>query len=291
MRILAWILGIGVIAAVGFGAGALAQTATSGSDEGDVVASADVAAVYDCPSGSQLDEYPVGSRVFAVAKTENGAWIQIRDLDAPGLRNWIPARALDGDTDLAALPVTVCDESNVVQVTTTTVASTTSTSDAGTTTTTTSGDTTTTSDGSTTTTEAGTTTTEATTTTTEAPDTTPPTLVQVGVSENKIWEEDTDGLTCGALPRESVVSGIAIDDESGIASVRASWTIEGTPGSVTMTPSGNLYSGTFGPFPYLTIPDNTDQIVDITVTARDGAGNQSIVQTAVRLHSTGTCFG
>jgi hypothetical protein len=111
------------------------------------------------------------------------------------------------------------------------------------------------------------------------------------VDENKIWEDDTQGLTCGALPRESVITVTVTDAQSGVNQVRASWTIEGQSGGVTLSPSGSTYAGTFGSFPYLTIPDNTDQIIPIIVTATDNAGNETKDSTAVRLHSTATCFG
>ena len=109
---------------------------------------------------------------------------------------------------------------------------------------------------------------------------------------NKIWELDANSITCGALPRESAIEVDVTDAGSGVASVEASWTIEGNPGSVVLSGAGNgPYTGTFGPFAWLTVPDTADQIISITVTARDQSGNESTTSVAVRLHSLGLCFG
>jgi hypothetical protein len=292
------ILAAGVIAAVGFAFGSVLETATEmDPSQADVVVSPEAAGVYECPGGDLTAEYQRGSRVFAVGRSGDGAWIQVRDLDEPARTAWMPAVVLEGDSSFDQLPVTTCQLDGVTVITpastTTTTEPTTTTTES---TTTTTESTTTSGTGTTVTTPPDTTPPDTTPPDTTPPDTTPPDIIPPKLSnpivdENKIWEEDTQSLSCGSLPRESVITVTASDEQSGIAFVRADWAIQGSQGSVTMTRSGSTYSGTFGPFPYLTIPDSTDEIVTITVTARDTAGNQTTGQIAVRLHSLGTCFG
>jgi len=116
-------------------------------------------------------------------------------------------------------------------------------------------------------------------------------IQQPSVAPNEIWEEDTNVLSCPAnTKRESDVS-VQVTDDVGVASVRASWTIGGTPTTVTMSRSGSVYSMAFGPFDYLTVPDQTAEDVPITITARDGAGNSSSLGVQVTVHSLAECFG
>ena len=297
-----------VLAVSGFALGSVLRTATvTDPAEVDILLTPDAAGAYDCPNGAVLAEYDAGSRIYAIGRTQEGSWILARDLDEPGLSVWIPAAMLVGDTSFDSLPVTSCNESGTTVVsTTTTVPQGTTTSEAGstsstssssttepaTTTTTKPATTTTTKPATTTTTKpATTTTTKPATTTTTEPDTAPPKMGVPTRSESKIWELDNDVISCPpAYPRESILSVIAEDERSGIAQVRATWTINGQSGSVTMTGSGT-YSGAFGPFVYPTVPDSGDEIVVITVTATDGAGNKSSDTVDVRVHSLAGCFG
>lgn len=109
---------------------------------------------------------------------------------------------------------------------------------------------------------------------------------------SEIWEEDTQSLSCPpTYERQSLLSATVTDSQSGVASVTAQWVIQGSSGSLTLSANGSAYSGTFGPFPYLTIPDNTDEIVTITIRARDVAGNESKTTVGVHLNSLARCFG
>ena len=51
---------------------------------------------------------------------------------------------------------------------------------------------------------------------------------------------------CDAMPA-------AVTDDVGVSSVVASWTIGGSPTTVAISHTGDLYSTTFGPFEYLTV--------------------------------------
>jgi len=240
----------------------------------------------------------------------------VRDLAAPDRVVWISAADVEMDDNISSLPVGECPEYDGVvtalsDTTTTTVGDTTTTT-FGDTTTTTVGDTTTTTVGDTTTSSSTTTTSTTTTSTTTTsttvappdstvppttppptapPDTTPPVIQQPSVAPGDIWEEDTSFLSCPAnTKRESDIS-VQVTDDVGVASVRASWTIGGTPTTVTMSRSGSIYSTVFGPFEYLTVPDNTAPDVPITITARDAAGNSSSIGVQVTVHSLAECFG
>ena len=263
-----------VIAAAGLGAGVAIANVTSGTDSPDIVAQVDGAEIYDCPAGARVVGYTPGTRVFVTARDDDGLWYQIRDLDVPAAPLWVRSADIELDDPTAALPIRDCGSSDFALAADTT---------------------TTTVDTSTTTTTTPTSTTVATTTTTTPPstvppDTTPPVISGLDANPNKIWEEDTQSLSCPpTYERQSLLSATVTDSQSGVASVTAQWVIQGSSGSLTLSVNGSAYSGTFGPFPYLTIPDQTDEIVTITVRARDVAGNESKTTVGVRLHSLGTC--
>jgi hypothetical protein len=58
-----------------------------------------------------------------------------------------------------------------------------------------------------------------------------------------------------------------------------------------MTPSGTTFSTQFGPFSYLSVPDNTSPSIGIIITALDDAGNESKTSTAITVNSLAKCFG
>ncbi len=294
-----------LIAGAGLVAGSVAENFT---EDDETVGVRMAASVRDCPSGSVLTSYASGSRVYAVARTESSDWVQVRDLSSPDRTVWVSATDVDLDSDIDGLPVRDCPHfdgtvtalgdtttttSSVPDTTTSSVPDTTTSSVPDTTTSST------TTQPSTGTTEPPTTeppTTEPPTTeppTTEPPDTTPPTIKQPSALPNVIWENDTESLSCPpANPRESTVSAIVTDDV-GVTSVTASWTISGTPMTATMSLSGSTYSTTFGPFdsPTVTAEDPFLEVVTITITARDAAGNTSSVTRDVTVNSVWACFG
>ena len=302
-----------LVAVVGLTVGGVVRAVTASDTPAEVLAMAGPADVRDCPTGEVLDSYTAGSRVYAVGRTESSEWIQVRDLAGPDRVVWISAADVEMDDDISSLPVGECPAYDGVvtalsDTTTTTVGDTTTTT-VGDTTTTTGGDTTTSS--STTTTSTTTTSTTTTSTTvappgstvppttpppttpppTTPPDTSPPVIQQPSVAPGDIWEEDTNFLSCPAnTKRESAVS-VQVTDDVGVASVRASWTIGGTPTTVTMSRSGSIYSAVFGPFDYSTVPEMPATDVPITVTARDAAGNSSSIGVQVTVHSLAECFG
>jgi len=277
---------VGVLIA---GSGLIAGSVANALSEDDQTAALRTSAsVLDCPSGEVLTSYASGSRVYAVARTESSEWVQVRDLSSPDRTVWVNAGDVDLDNDISGLPVRDCPHFDGTvtatgDTTTTTVPDTTTSS---TTTEPPPGDTTT----SSTTTEPPPDTTLP--TTTEPPDTTPPTIKQPSASPNVIWENDTESLSCPpANPRESTISAIVTDDV-GVTSVTASWTIGGTPMTAPMGLSGGTYSTTFGSFDSPTVTDEDPflEVVTITITARDAAGNTSTVTRDVTVNSVWECF-
>lgn len=125
---------------------------------------------------------------------------------------------------------------------------------------------------------------------TTEPDTSPPFVGQPSVATDPIWELDTEGILCGVNPRQSTVT-VGVSDDRGVASVTLSWQFPGGPsGSTAMSGSGT-YAATVGPFPYLTVPDNTSQVAALTVTAVDAVGNAASAPSSITVFSTSTCFG
>lgn len=304
-------LGIGGLVVVGAGAGMGMQRTVLAADDdpgtGGFVNRRAAVPVFDCPGGAAVDTLHNGDRIFASAvHDELDGWLEIRHPNEPGRGFWIEQRFITPDESVGDLEEAPCVETEVFygEPPTTTTSSTTTTttrpgqepsdepddpgdpdepSQPGQTPTTqpSSGG-----GGNTATTQpsGGS---DGTTTTTEAPDTTPPSL-SVSRSQPEIWEQDSPGhgLSCGTNPRSSLITANASDD-SGISSLRIRWSVGNS--NVNEEMSGSQKQ--FGPFPYLTIPDNTQQNVTITVTARDGAGNENTKNTTVLLHSTGQCFG
>ena len=72
--------------------------------------------------------------------------------------------------------------------------------------------------------------------------------------------------------------------------VEASWTVGGASTTLPMMPGDGVYAANFGPFDYLSVPDNTSPSIVIVIRATDGAGNESKASVNVVVNSLGTCF-
>lgn len=122
-------------------------------------------------------------------------------------------------------------------------------------------------------------------------DETPPSINQASISESEIWELDSETLSCPPdTPRSAEVSAEVFDGGSGVESVQATWTIGGSPSTVPMTLTGDVYSVMFGQFTYPTVPDNTSQTIDIVIRARDAVGNESKTTVSIVVNSLAKCF-
>jgi hypothetical protein len=93
--------------------------------------------VVDCPEGTPVAVLARGDEVLAVARSEDGEWIEIRSPVRQDQRAWVPAGVVGGEAGAvaSALPVRECGE--VETTTTTSTTSTTSTTTTSTTSTTT----------------------------------------------------------------------------------------------------------------------------------------------------------
>jgi hypothetical protein len=100
-------------------------------------------------------------------------------------------------------------------------------------------------------------------------------------------------LTCPpSTPRESIISAVVTDD-TGVASVTASWSDPGGSQSVPMGNVGNVYTMTFGPYAagdwdaLSNAPHKHNVIVSIT--AWDAAGNKEAKTVNVTVWEIGDC--
>jgi hypothetical protein len=111
----------------------------------------------------------------------------------------------------------------------------------------------------------------------------------LSLTQNELWEADSQVISCGPLPRSAQLAA-QVSDPSGVAQVRATWRAGSYNGDRILT-GGGLRTATIGPHPYASLPSGTDRIVTVTVVARDGAGNTTSRTIDFRLHSTDKCFG
>ena len=138
---------------------------------------------------------------------------------------------------------------------------------------------------SSTSTTAPTTTTAAASTTTTA-DGTGPTLGAITASPDSIHEDGSAG--CSDTTTTVTVSA---EDPSGVSSVTLQWQVGSESGSAGMSPSGQTWAVTIGPFPDNTLPFGTSSAIDLTVTAVDGLGNSSSTASGNSLQLIDCTFG
>jgi hypothetical protein len=103
--------------------------------------------------------------------------------------------------------------------------------------------------------------------------------VQAGSNQSEIFPSQPAGCASSATITASA------SDNVGVTSVTGTYG-GGLPGSLNFSPQGGQWRATFGPFNGLA--PNYSQLITITVTARDAAGNQASTQVTVRVW--GTCL-
>ncbi len=224
---------------------------------------------YACPGAGIVDELVRGDRVYAIGKTDDGAWIVVRDVRDGYIPVFVDASYIELDA-AADLETMSCDDVGTwtpyVEATTPSPAS------------------------SPTPTETSAPAPHATAKPT--PDTTPPSLANAAGVPGNIWEQDGGGITCpGSYARTSTVSVNATDNK-GVASASMTYTVPGA-GSVTrtMSKSGSTWSATFGPVAHSTVPEPGPHSVSITITVKDTSGNSATTSASVSVHSIAECFG
>ena len=70
-------------------------------------------ATFDCPGGSVVGTLRSGDRVFVVGRNDSGDWSALRQPDRIGIVVWVPAEALQPDTEPLDVPVVECTTSQV----------------------------------------------------------------------------------------------------------------------------------------------------------------------------------
>ena len=302
--------GVGGIAA-GVSASALRDRASE-TDAGPTPATAVAGLVaWDCPGGSPVGRLVGGDRVYVVGvhDTQDG-WYRTRNPEDSTETWWVPVGSVALDGDSSELTPSGCgdpepaDTSFGVAGASTADGATTTTAPPSTTSTQAPSSTTTQAPSSTTTRAPSSTTTQAPTSTSSVPATTAPTTtapptttpgdetgpqLALSLSQTKIWEADGGGVSCGNLPRTTTLTA-EVSDPSGVAEVRATWTAGTFDGDQVLVGDG-VRSTTVGPHPYHSIASQTDEIVSISVTARDSLGNRTTRTIDFRLHSADLCFG
>lgn len=301
---------LGGIGAVGvLVGGAVGLTGAFASDPTPVAVTLARVEASRCPGGTADTSFHRGDGVLAVARSEDSSYLAVRSPRDLNRRVWVARRYVTASGSIDDLPVdgcsadlgqvTVTDGSVVDGNVSTTVPTDTTTTITvvGATTTTAKGTpTTTTKPAATTSTLKGVTptvpivsTTAAPTTTAEPGDTTPPAIG--AISFGTITE--IEGINCGTTPthqRKATVT-TSVTDAVGVTSVVLSWSVAGVPKadengltSKAMTKAASTYSLLIGQFNENVGRTSTLQV---TVTARDAAGNQSTRSANIALRE---CF-
>jgi hypothetical protein len=96
-----------------------ASGSSSGGEVPSYVIAPDTAPIYSCPGGPQIGSIPANTRVLAVARDEEAGFLGARNPDGLATTIWFTAGdlVLDGDPDIASLPVESCPEVTVTEVT------------------------------------------------------------------------------------------------------------------------------------------------------------------------------
>jgi hypothetical protein len=263
------------------------------------------APIYACPGTDEVGTLHRGDRVVMIG--QSGDWIAVRNVRGSLERVFINKDHVTADDETANLPRADCDENGVLVVagdvvvatTTTTLPpeTTTTTLDPGAqTTSSTSTTSTTTTKPTTSTSSTSTSTSTTSTSTTTQPDTTAPVISQQTANPGEIWEQDGQGISCTAsppYPRQATISA-TVTDNTGVATVTASWDCPSGSQTIPMTKSGTTYSATFGPFPaesWATAQVNPYTVnVSIAIDARDEAGNKVTQSVSVTVNGIASCF-
>lgn len=293
---------ITVIVAVGVGMFLGSRSAADETVEATAgtSSSSTVVTTYACPGDDESGTLNRGDRILAVAQSDDGAWVAVRHPDDLGAHAWVRSTAITPDGELDGLPTGSCDQHGELAIVSisgeaalTDLDSTVTTADPARPTTTLAGET-----------AAGPSVSAPIQSPgpakpvpvppptgpapTQPPDNGGPSL-SLSLSEDELWEADGGGISCGSFPRTSELTA-QVSDPSGVADVRATWTAGSYSGDETLA-GGDSRTATVGPHPYHSIPSLDDEIVTISVTARDALGNSTVKTIQFRLHSTDLCFG
>jgi cell division septation protein DedD len=251
--LIAGLIGGGMGAAGVFGhpdveSGAVSVSVTGGADG------------LACPAGLPLERFVGGERVVATQRSDDSAYLAVRDPYNLALTVWLPADLVIVDADQAAiqtLPVGGCPIAEVVEEEPTPTPPSTPSATA-----------------------TAKPTPKPTTqpTTKPKPDTTKPSLSVGSFSPNPVY-----GMTAAPYCDTKTTVTVTATDNKGISSVKASASF----GTVTQ----KSHSGTTWIFEYSAdYNSGSDKTVTVTFTAKDAAGNKTVKTKTLTLVSAGNCL-
>jgi RNA polymerase sigma factor (sigma-70 family) len=109
-----------------------------------------------------------------------------------------------------------------------------------------------------------------------APDTAAPEVTDPNVADYRISSQDSGVGTC--YIETTTTFSVTVTDDVAATSVKIAWVAPGgATRTTTLTAGGTTWSGTIGPFPFSEIPPGDVVKYDVTVTARDAAGNTTVL--------------
>jgi hypothetical protein len=239
-----WLPWAGLVVVAGLVGTGVGITGTAGAPAAEVVQLTVLAVdattnAYDCPSGTAVSQFSANERALVVARSEDSAWLGVRDSYDYSRTVWLPASVVSvdpGQGDVESVAVQDCAVPDVVVNVPAPVV------------------------------------TEAAPPPKPAPVATDAKPQITGITQTQTTIHQT-----GALPDRSVVAIAATDDKS-VSSVLATWPASPgiTAGSVNAVFAGGTWNFTFGPFPN---PSGYGSNTTITVVATDSAGQQSAPRT------------
>jgi len=305
-RLIGGLGAVGVMVGGVIGFTALKPTESAGATA--VIVETQRYSLYDCPDGGLRGTALPGDRVYVTGRNEAGDWLELRDPRNQSNRAWVPADAVDPDA-IVDVPVVQCNptielmasvatsSTTVVDTTTTTAIPETTTTVAPTTVPVTVPITTKPTVPATAPSTAPPTvaptvpstvpstappTVPPTAPPTLPPDTQKPTVGQAAANPTKIYDSSWSA-NCAS----SSVITVSAADNIGVTSVQGTWSgVAGSPKQFVKG-AGTTWTLTFGPFSGLASGFN--QAVQISIVARDAAGNASTpVNVAVTVN--GTCL-
>lgn len=268
--------------------------------------------LYDCPDGGLRGTALPGDRVYVTGRNEAGNWLELRDPRNQSNRAWVPAGAVDPDA-VVDVPVVQCNPAvelmaSVATSSTTVVETTTTTAIPETTTTIAPNAVPTTVPVTTKPTVPATApptvqptvppavkptvpptapptappTVPPTAPPTLPPDTQKPTLGKAAATQAKIYDSSWSA-NCASI---SVIT-VSAADNIGVTSVQGTWSkVAGSPRQFVKG-AGTTWTMTFGPFSGLASGFN--QAIQISIVARDAAGNASTAAN-VTITLSGECL-
>jgi hypothetical protein len=253
-----WLPWLGLIVLAGVGGTALGASGVIAGEPREILAGYtavldDSAPAASCPGGPVIDELFAGDRVLAIARSEDSGYLGVRDPNDFARTLWFDRAVVvvdAGQADVDSLPIEACPVATVEVIEPTPVP-----------------------------------TVEPEPEPEPVPqpgpsDTTAPNILQYGANPAKIYGDE--GL-CEGAPLTTTVAAYVVSDDVAVTGVRATWTAAGG-GNAELSYDASVWSFVYDP------PSNFDGGVNISLVARDAAGNLSAPK-VVNVQVIASCFG